>query len=96
MDEFFSGLGESCQYSVSPLRVNVGESVCLRCNISEANVTWLYNNIPLRETGEVSVGTNGVLDIRSVSQEHAGWYTCGIGNETGRHEVDYLLIASEF
>ena len=85
-------LGKSCHSPSEPLQASVGEHFSLNCSITEGSISWLYNNIPLKESQDISTSLNGVLKIFSVKLEHAGWYTCTAGDETGRQEADYLLI----
>jgi len=70
----------------------------LECGIDGTDVvkTWLYNNAPLWATAEIAWNTtSGTLEISTMRESYAGWYTCTAGKQTTRLEVDYLLIAGE-
>lgn len=77
----------------------LGESTIVQCSVSAGDMpvqfTWFRNGQPLVDDGNHKIGSFGkktsVLSIDSLSEEHAGHYTCVAHNRAGMSSVQAEL-----
>lgn len=70
----------------------LGESATVQCSINSGDLpirfSWFLNGKPVEDVNGFSLGSFGkktsVLGIESVSEEHAGQYTCVASNRAGQ------------
>lgn len=79
--------------------VNSGELASVTCSVHKGdlpvNIVWLHNNKSIEQDFGVSIVKNGKkvssLTIDSVSEEHAGFYSCLATNIAG-HDCHTALL----
>lgn len=87
-------------YSFGDKPLFLGESATVQCSINTGdlpiNFSWMLNGKPVDENLGFKVGRFGkktsVLGIDSVSEEHAGGYTCVASNRAGLASYTSELI----
>lgn len=78
----------------------LGESVTVQCSIYTGDIpvrfSWMLNGKPIDEMNGYNIGSFGkktsVLAIDSVSEEHAGNYTCLTSNRAGLSSFSNELV----
>lgn len=89
-------------FSFGDEAMNSGDTVSVQCTISggdlPAEVTWMMDGRPLEPHLEILTEKRGkrinILMIDSVSDKHAGNYTCFVENSAGstQHSAELIVI----
>ena len=84
--------------------MNSGDTVSVQCTIAGGDlpieVTWTLNGRPIEPYLEILTEKRGkrinILTIDSVSDKHAGNYTCVVENAAGnaKHSSELIVIGS--
>nr|DBA18217.1 TPA: hypothetical protein GDO54_016492 [Pyxicephalus adspersus] len=82
------------------ITINIGKQAILTCDVLSTvhyNLTWLRNNLDLRETSisGIQILTNNSLKIRSVDIVDAGEYVCSASNEGGTATASVILTVQD-
>ena len=89
-------------FEIADKAVNSGDSVSAVCTIVNGDtpleISWVFNDVPIdknhREITVLISRRNSVLSIDSVSQKHAGAYTCVASNNAGSTSFTSQLVVN--